>query len=217
MEGLLDAQEVVFSYGLTTVNDAGIDRSTVELIDSLQQAGDLKVRIYAMLRNTRANLDYYLDRGIYKTEHLNVRSVKVMGDGALGSRGAALKEPYSDQEGQYGALLMSVEEFKETAARIARSDYQMNTHAIGDSANLVVLKTYDSLLRGEADRRWKVEHAQIVDPEDFHYFSQNIIPSVQPTHATSDMYWVQDRLGQEREKGAYAFKQLLEEAGLLAR
>lgn len=216
VEGLLDAQEVVFSYGLTTVNDAGIDRSTVELIDSLQQAGDLKVRIYAMLRNTRANLDYYLDRGIYKTEHLNVRSVKVMGDGALGSRGAALKEPYSDQEGQYGALLMSVEEFKETAARIARSDYQMNTHAIGDSANLVVLKTYDSLLRGEADRRWKVEHAQIVDPEDFHYFSQNIIPSVQPTHATSDMYWVQDRLGQEREKGAYAFKQLLEEAGLLA-
>ncbi len=216
VEGLLDAQEVVFSYGLTTVNDAGIDRSTVELIDSLQQSGDLKVRIYAMLRNSASNLDYYLDRGIYKTDYLNVRSVKVMGDGALGSRGAALKEPYSDQEGQYGALLMTVEEFKETAARIARSEYQMNTHAIGDSANLVVLKTYDSLLQGEADRRWKVEHAQIVDPEDFHYFSSNIIPSVQPTHATSDMYWVQDRLGEEREKGAYAFKRLLEEAGLLA-
>lgn len=216
VEALMDAQEVVFSYGLTTINDAGISRRTVELIDSLQQAGDLKVRIYAMLRNTKSNLDYYLDRGIYKTDFLNVRSVKVMADGALGSRGAALKEPYSDQEGQFGALLLPVDEFKDIAARIARSDYQMNTHAIGDSANVVILKIYDSLLQGQADRRWKIEHAQIVDQEDFHYFSDNIIPSIQPTHATSDMYWVEDRLGSQREEGAYAFKRLLEESGIVA-
>lgn len=216
VEALLEAQEVVFSYGLTTINDAGISRRTVELIDSLQQNGDLKVRIYAMLRNNKSNLDYYLDRGIYKTDYLNVRSVKVMADGALGSRGAALKEPYSDQHEQYGALLSSVEQFEETAARIARSDFQMNTHAIGDSANVVILKIYDSLLRGEADRRWKIEHAQIIDEQDFHYFNENIIPSVQPTHATSDMYWVKDRLGAQREEGAYAFKRLLDEAGIIA-
>lgn len=216
INALLDAQKVTFSYGLTTVNDAGIDRSVIELIDSLQQAGTLETRIYAMISNTSRNLDYYLGRKPYKTDKLNVRSVKFYGDGALGSRGAALKEPYSDKPGHYGALLSPVSEFKATAARIAASEYQMNTHAIGDSANVMVLKTYDSLLADKPDRRWKVEHSQIIDPQDFHYFSKNIIPSVQPTHATSDMYWAVDRLGEEREKGAYAFNRLLEEAGIIA-
>lgn len=213
---LLDAQEIAFGYGLTTVNDAGIDRETIELMDSLHRDGNLDIRIYAMISNTPENLDYYLDREPYKTDKLNVRSVKFYGDGALGSRGAALKEPYSDRHGHYGALLSPVEDFQATAGRIAETGYQMNTHAIGDSANVVVLKTYDSLLGEGEDRRWKVEHAQIIDQEDFGYFSKNIIPSVQPTHATSDMYWAGDRLGEEREKGAYAFKQLLEEAGIIA-
>ncbi len=212
---LLDAQNIVFGYGLTTINDAGLDRSIIELIDSLQQKGNLDVRLYAMISNTKENLDYYLDRKPYKTEKLNVRSVKFYGDGALGSRGAALKEPYSDRPGHYGALLSPIEEFRKTAARIAASDYQLNTHAIGDSANVLVLKTYDSLISGE-DRRWKVEHSQVIGKEDFKYFSKNIIPSVQPTHATSDMYWAGDRLGKEREKGAYAFKKLLDEAGIVA-
>ncbi|MGI0107445.1 amidohydrolase [Salinimicrobium sp. WS361] len=213
---LLDAQKEVFQYGLTTVNDAGLDRATIELIDSLQQAGELEVRIYAMISNTKENLDYFLDREPLKTPRLNVRSVKFYADGALGSRGAALKEPYSDKHNHYGALLSSVADFKKTAGRIANSPYQMNTHAIGDSANVVVLKTYDSLLSDAGDRRWKVEHSQIIAPEDFKYFSKNIIPSVQPTHATSDMYWAGERLGEEREKGAYAYKKLLEEAGIIA-
>ncbi len=213
---LLDAQNEVFQYGLTTINDAGLDRQVIQLIDSLQQAGALDVRIYAMISNTKENLDYYLDKEPLKTEKLNVRSVKFYADGALGSRGAALKQPYSDKHDHFGALLSSVAEFKETAARIAASPYQMNTHAIGDSANVVVLKTYDSLLADAGDRRWKVEHSQIIDQEDFKYFSKNIIPSVQPTHATSDMYWAQDRLGPEREKGAYAYKQLLDQAGIIA-
>ena len=213
---LINAQEQVFRYGLTTINDAGLSRGTIELIDNLQKAGALKVRIYAMISNTPANLDYYLDREPYKTPRLNVRSVKFYADGALGSRGAALKEPYSDQEGHFGALLSPVSEFKATAARIAASPYQMNTHAIGDSANVVVLRTYDSLIGQEGDRRWKVEHSQVIAPEDFHYFSRNIIPSVQPTHATSDMYWAEDRLGSERVKGAYAYDRLLEEAGIIA-
>lgn len=213
---LLDAQKEVFQYGLTTINDAGLDRQVIQLIDSLQQAGALDVRIYAMISNTKDNLDYYLDKEPLKTDKLNVRSVKFYADGALGSRGAALKQPYSDKHNHFGALLSSVSQFKETAARIAASPYQMNTHAIGDSANVVVLKTYDSLLADAGDRRWKVEHSQIIDQEDFKYFSKNIIPSVQPTHATSDMYWAQDRLGAEREKGAYAYKQLLDQAGIIA-
>jgi predicted amidohydrolase YtcJ len=213
---LLDVQKIAFEYGLTTVNDAGIDRDAIELIDSLQKNGNLDMRIYAMISNTSENLDYYLGQKPYKTEKLNVRSVKFYGDGALGSRGAALKEPYADRHDHYGALLSSVEDFKNTAARIAASEYQMNTHAIGDSANVVVLKTYDSLIGDEGDRRWKVEHSQIIDEEDFTYFSKNIIPSVQPTHATSDMYWAADRLGEEREKGAYAYKKLLDEAGIIA-
>ncbi|GAB2773649.1 amidohydrolase [Salinimicrobium soli] len=216
IRALLDAQKEAFSYGLTTVNDAGLDRKTIELIDSLQQSGALDIRIYAMISNTPANLDYYLGRKFIKTHKLNVRSVKFYADGALGSRGAALKQPYSDKHDHYGALLSSVEDFKKIAARIAASEYQMNTHAIGDSANYIVLKTYDSLLGDSEDRRWKVEHSQVIDPEDFHYFSKNIIPSVQPTHATSDMYWAKDRLGEEREKGAYAYHQLLDQAGIIA-
>ncbi|WP_026839358.1 amidohydrolase [Gillisia sp. JM1] len=216
IQALMDAQKISFSYGLTTVVDAGIDKETIQLIDSLQKAGSLKTRIYAMISNTKENLDFYLGKEPIKTERLNVRSVKFYGDGALGSRGAALMEPYSDLEGHYGALLSPVADFKKTAQRVANSKFQMNTHAIGDSANRLVLKTYDELLKGKEDRRWRVEHAQVIDSADFKYFSKNIIPSVQPTHATSDMYWAEDRLGADRIKGAYAFKKLLDQAGIVA-
>ncbi len=216
IDALLEAQKISFSYGLTTVDDAGIDRSTVELIDSLQKSEQLKIRIYAMLSNTPENLDHYLDKDPFKTERLNVRSVKFYGDGALGSRGAALKAPYSDHANHYGALLSPVAEFKKIAERVAASKFQLNTHAIGDSANVVVLETYTELLKGNEDRRWRVEHAQIISPGDFKYFNKNIIPSVQPTHATSDMYWAEDRLGPDRIEGAYAFKKLLDQAGIVA-
>ncbi|WP_026933764.1 amidohydrolase [Christiangramia echinicola] len=216
VESLMDAQDICFSYGLTTVVDAGIDREIIEMIDSLNKSDKLKIRLYAMISNTKENLDYYLDKKPYKTDRLNVRSVKFYGDGALGSRGAALKEEYSDRSGHFGALLSPVSEFKKTAERIAKSEYQMNTHAIGDSANYLVLKTYDSLLGKGDGRRWRVEHSQVISPEDFKYFSKNIIPSVQPTHATSDMYWAEDRLGADRVKGAYAFKKLLDQAGVVA-
>ncbi|WP_168191396.1 MULTISPECIES: amidohydrolase [Antarcticibacterium] len=216
VNALLEAEKISFEYGLTTVVDAGIDKNTVELIDSLQQRNELKIRLYAMLSNTPENLDHYLGGDPVKTERLNVRSVKFYGDGALGSRGAALKAPYSDHAGHYGALLSPVEDFRKIAERVAASKFQMNTHAIGDSANVVVLETYKELLSDGEDRRWRVEHAQIIDEEDFKYFSKNIIPSVQPTHATSDMYWAEDRLGPQRIKGAYAFKRLLDQAGVIA-
>ncbi|MDT7833509.1 amidohydrolase [Flavobacteriaceae bacterium S356] len=213
--GLLDAQKINFSYGLTTVDDAGISQPTIELIDSLQNTGDLKIRIYAMVSATQQNLDYYTKKGIIKTDRLNVRSFKVYGDGALGSRGAAMKKPYSDREGHFGALIYSPKRYQEIAKQIAASAYQMNTHAIGDSANYWVLNVYKEALKNESDRRWRIEHAQIVDHQDFDLF-KNVIPSIQPTHATSDMYWAEDRVGSERIKGGYAYKKLLDIYGKVA-
>ena len=215
IQALKDAERISLNHGLTTVNDAGIDRETIELIDSLQQAGELSIRVYAMVSNNKEDVDHYIYHGPVKTDRLNVRSVKVYGDGALGSRGAALKEPYSDLPGHYGAMITSIEEIENLANRLAISEYQMNTHAIGDSANVAVLKAYKKALEGTTDRRWKIEHAQVLAEADFDFFEEGIIPSVQPTHATSDMYWAEDRLG-DRVKGAYAFKTLLDKAGIVA-
>ncbi|MFI8380263.1 amidohydrolase [Leeuwenhoekiella sp. NPDC079379] len=216
VKALQDAQQYCFDYGLTTVNDAGLDRNTILLIDSLQQAGGLDMRMYAMISNTPADVDYFLKRGILKTDKMNVRSVKVYGDGALGSRGAALRAPYADRDGHYGALVTPVDSMYKLAQKLAKTNFQMNTHAIGDSANTVILNAYTEALKGQSDKRWKIEHAQIISQEDFDYFDDNILPSVQPTHATSDMYWAKDRLGERRMKGAYAYKRLLQESGVIA-
>ena len=216
IQALKDAQDYCFDYGLTTVNDAGLDRNTILLIDSLQKAGTLEMRMYAMISNTAADVDYFIENGILKTEKLNVRSVKVYGDGALGSRGAALRAPYSDRHNHYGAMVTPVDSIYSLAKKLAKTDFQMNTHAIGDSANTVILNAYAEALNDESDRRWKVEHAQVISPDDFDYFDDNILPSVQPTHATSDMYWAKERLGERRMKGAYAYKKLLNEAGVIA-
>ncbi len=215
IEALKDAEKICFDLGLTTVDDAGLSIETIQLIDSLQQAGALKIRIYAMVSASDENIAYYAKNGIFKTDRLNVRSFKVYSDGALGSRGAAMKKPYSDQHNHFGALVTPLDKLKEFAEKIAATDFQMNTHAIGDSANYVMLKTYKEVLKGKKDSRWRIEHAQIVDVADFNYF-ENILPSVQPTHATSDMYWATDRVGKERMKGAYAYKVLLNTYGKVA-
>lgn len=215
-DALKDAEKICMELGLTTVNDAGLSRGIIELIDSLQTTGEMSLRVYAMVSNSEANLDHFLNKGIIKTDRLNVRSVKVYGDGALGSRGAAMREPYSDKSGHHGAMITTEKELEALAERIAAAGYQMNTHAIGDSANVAVLRVYDKVLADKPDRRWKVEHAQVISLPDFDYFSKNIIPSVQSTHATSDMYWAEDRVGPDRIKGAYAFKSLLDKAGIIA-
>lgn len=213
---LKDAEKICLELGLTTIDDAGLDRNIIELIDSLQQAGELSIRIYAMVSNSKENLDYFLPKGIIKTERLNVRSIKVYSDGALGSRGAAMREPYSDQAGHFGAMITPMNELQFLAEKISAAGYQMNTHAIGDSANVSVLRVYKKALEGKEDSRWRVEHAQVISFENFDDFSGNILPSVQPTHATSDMYWAEDRVGPERIKGAYAYKTLLDKAGIIA-
>jgi len=216
LAALLDAEKVMFQYGLTTVNDAGLDPDVINLIDSLQKAKAMKINVYAMITANKKNIDLYLKKGVYKTDNLNVCSFKMYGDGALGSRGACLHKPYSDSPKQYGALLSSVEELKNVASQIANSSFQLNSHAIGDSANTVLLKIYKEVLTGKKDRRWKIEHAQVIQEADFDYFKTGIIPSVQPTHATSDMYWAGERLGNERLKNAYAYKKLLQKAGVIA-
>ncbi len=215
IQALKDAEKICLENGLTTINDAGLGRNIIELIDSLQQADALKIKVYAMVSTTEDNLSYYLNKGIIKTDRLNVRSVKVYADGALGSRGAALRESYSDKENHFGAMITPANKLDQLAERLAKAGYQMNTHAIGDSANVSVLRAYKKALERYPDARWKVEHAQIVTPKDFDIFSKNIIPSIQPTHATSDMYWAEDRVGGERIKGAYAYKTLLDKAGIV--
>ncbi|NRD24564.1 amidohydrolase [Winogradskyella litoriviva] len=215
VEALLVAQDMCFDLGLTTVDDAGLEQYAIELIDSLQNTGDLKMRVYAMVSASQDNLDYFLSKGTIKTDRLNVRSFKFYADGALGSRGAMLREPYSDKPGHLGLMVTDLETLNKSAERIANSEYQMNTHAIGDSANRAVLETYNKVLKGKKDRRWRVEHAQIVSEDDFELY-KNVMPSIQPTHATSDMYWAEDRVGEERIKGAYAYKQLLEAYGKVA-
>jgi predicted amidohydrolase YtcJ len=208
---LTSAQQNCFATGLTTITDCGLSPEDVDKVDALQKSNDLKMRLYIMLSDKPSTYTskYFTDGG-YVTDRLAVKGIKVYGDGALGSRGACLLQPYTDKAGWTGFLRSSPAHFDSVAARLINTDFQMCTHAIGDSANRTILKVYAKYLKGKNDKRWRIEHAQILNADDFHYFAENsVIPSVQPTHATSDMYWAGDRLGAERLKGGYAFKQLL--------
>jgi hypothetical protein len=208
------AEQHCFAQGLTTVTDCGLDREDIEAIDSLQQAGKLRMRMYVMMSDRPENLDYYLPKGPYKTDRLYLKGVKAYADGALGSRGACLLEPYSDKPGWSGFLLSSPAHFDSLAQRLEHTDFQLCTHAIGDSANRLMLTIYNKHLGGKNDKRWRIEHAQIINEADFDLFGKaSIVPSVQPTHATSDMYWAGDRLGSKRLRGGYAYKQLLQQNG----
>ena len=215
IKALLSAQEIAFENGLTSVTEAGISRKQIELIDSLHNSGLLKIKIYAMIDNG-PDVDYYLNQGPYKTDRLNVRSVKVYADGALGSRGASMIKEYSDKKGYFGIIRTPIDSIKSLAFKLAGTKFQMNTHAIGDNANRFVLNAYRDALFNYRDPRWRIEHAQVVSEEDIQLFNQKIIPSVQPTHATSDMYWLYDRIGKKRAEHAYAYKELLEQSSVIA-
>ena len=216
VKALLSAQDLAFENGLTTISDAGLTKSQIDLIDELQNDGILKIRIYAMIENEPKTLQYYLDSGPYKTDRLNVRSVKVYADGALGSRGALMINDYSDRKGFKGIIRTPIDSIQNLAFKLAGTGFQMNTHAIGDDANRIVIKAYRDALFDYRDPRWRIEHAQVVSEDDFEFFNSKIIPSVQPTHATSDMYWLNDRIGPKRAKNAYAYKKLLEKSGVIA-
>jgi len=213
---LQKAEKIAFANGLTTVDDAGLNRAQLELIDSLQRVNKLKIRVYGMISNTPENLAHYLDKGITQTDRLTIRSVKVYADGALGSRGAALKKPYTDEKKNKGLFITSPEKIEELAYILAKKGFQMNTHAIGDAANEVVLNAYKKALSISPDPRWRIEHAQVVDKVDLQKFGSKILPSVQPTHATSDMEWADERLGEKRVANAYTYKELLDWSGRIA-
>ena len=214
---LLQAQQLCLAVGLTSLADAGLDRADVEQMAALQQQGQLKLRLYVMLNPTAPNRAHYLKNGPILTDQLTVSSFKVYADGALGSRGACLVQPYADRPKETGFLLSTEKEYRALAQELAASKFQMNTHAIGDSANRIILNIYGEALRGQKDRRWRIEHAQVVTPADMPKFGQyGIVPSVQPTHATSDMYWAGERLGAARLKTAYAYAELLKQYGQLA-
>lgn len=212
---LLSAQQNCFAVGLTSVHDAGLETEVIKTIDELNASGQLRTRVYAMLNPTEENFETYMYNGIFKTERLHVASVKLYVDGALGSRGALLLEPYSDDPDNKGLLIAS-ENYLERISRLADScGYQVNTHCIGDGANRIMLTIYGDILGKRNDKRWRIEHAQIIHPDDFSLFEKySVIPSVQTTHATSDMYWADERLG-DRIEYAYAYQTLLKENGWL--
>ena len=215
VKALKKAEEISFSYGLTTVDDAGLNSGIINIIDSLHKINELKIKIYAMVSVSKKNIQEFKKSGKIKTPRLNVRSFKVYGDGALGSRGAALKNPYCDDPHNYGFLRTDLKDLKYYANEIAAMGFQMNTHAIGDSTVSVLLKEYQKVLNDIKDPRWRIEHSQVVDLNEFDLYNDKILPSVQPTHATSDMYWAYDRLG-KRIEGAYAFKDLLSSSKRIA-
>ncbi len=213
---LSHAEKNCFAAGLTTVADCGLMYNDVQTIDGLQKEGTINMRLYVMLSDDTSNYTRYLDKDPYKTDKMFVNGIKVYADGALGSRGACLLQHYADKKDWHGFLLKDKKYFDSLAQVLVKTNFQMCTHAIGDSANREILNIYNRVLNGANDRRWRIEHAQVINWNDFGLFAKSsIIPSVQPTHATSDMYWAEERLGKERVTGAYAYKQLLKQNGWL--
>lgn len=214
IKALEQGERNCFTVGLTSVGDAGLTKKEVLLIDSLQKNKKIHMRINAMLTPTEETLEHFVKNGIYKTDLLNVRSIKLYADGALGSRGAALIEPYSDDPENKGLVVEPLEVYHKICKLAYENNYQVCTHAIGDSANRMMLDIYAHYLKDKNDLRWRIEHAQIIHPDDLQKFgSYSIVPSIQSTHCTSDMYWAGKRLGDKRIKSAYIYKELLNQNG----
>ncbi len=196
--------------GITSVHDAGVTAQQLAAYRKRIASGDLPVRVYAMIGGDGPLWREYLGKGPETGEHLTVRSIKLMADGALGSRGAAMKRPYSDDPANTGLLILNRAEIERVARQAVAAGLQVNTHAIGDRANREVLDAYAAALGGANDRRFRIEHAQIVDVADIPLFAKySIVASMQATHATSDSRWAGDRVGAARLEGAYAWQRFL--------
>ena len=214
VQALLKAQENCLSVGLTSVTDAGQDIETIALIDSMQQTGLLKIHVNAMVNPDDETMDHFMHQGCIDKERLTVRSVKIYADGALGSRGAKLLEPYSDAPETSGLILESDEFYRHVCEKAYEAGYQVCCHAIGDGGVHHILDIYSEYLKGQNDLRWRIEHSQVVAEDDFDRYGQySVIPSIQTTHCTSDMDWAGERLGAERIKNAYAYQRLLKQNG----
>lgn len=215
VQAFMKAQENCMGVGLTSVTDAGLDIATIELIDSLQQAGQLKMHVNAMVNPDDETMDHFMKQGVIDKERLTVRSVKIYADGALGSRGAKLLEPYTDDPENTGLIVESDDFYRHVCQKAYDASYQVCCHAIGDGGVRHILNIYSEHLKGQNDLRWRIEHSQVVDEADFQrYGDLSVIPSIQTTHCTSDMDWADERLG-DRIKNTYAYQQLLQQNGWL--
>jgi predicted amidohydrolase YtcJ len=215
---VLAAAENIAANGLTEMHDAGIDAATIVAVRELIDEKRFPIRVYAMLGDNDALLDSWFKSGtlVDYGGHLTIRAVKLYADGALGSRGAALLAPYSDDPGNVGLMLAKPEHIVDVAQRAREKGFQVNTHAIGDRGVRNVIDAYSAAGVTPNDR-FRVEHLQVIAPQDIpHLVSHGIIASMQPTHATSDMPWAERRLGPERIKGAYAWRTVLNAGGRLA-
>jgi predicted amidohydrolase YtcJ len=205
------------AQGLTQIAEAGISVSDIDLIQTLQAQNKLNLRIYGMLAVNEENLGYISRNGMIYTDLFTMRSVKIYLDGALGSRGALLKGDYCDQLGHKGLQIIDQPKFEMYQNFLLNKGFQICVHAIGDSANAIALRTFNKYIPEGYDARWRIEHAQIVNIKDQKLFSKrSIIPSVQPTHATSDAPWANERLCNAESKGAYAYQNLLKQASTIA-
>ena len=202
-------------YGLTSVHDAGVGAPVIDVYEELARAGQFSLRTYVMIQSDDSTLARYFRRGpqvaLYDG-HLWIRAIKIVADGALGSRGAALLDPYSDAPSTSGIVVVPQARILDVAVRALRNGFQLNVHAIGDRGNRIVLDAFEAALKQvpTSDHRFRVEHAQILHHDDIPRFAElDVIPSMQATHQTSDMYWAPNRLGYARTLGAYAWRSLL--------
>ncbi len=221
-EAVKTAIEECLSVGLTSVHDMGVDEDLIDIYKSLIEQGAFPFRVYAAIGGTGSLWRRYLQSGPevgLGNGRLTVRALKLYADGALGSRGAALIAPYDDDPGNRGLTVTSADTLKAAAAAALRRGFQVCTHAIGDRANHIVLNVYDDVFRRNPDgksARFRVEHAQLLDKADIGRFKPlGVLPSMQPTHCTSDMYWAEKRVGPERIKGAYAWRSLLNAGNII--
>jgi predicted amidohydrolase YtcJ len=214
-EAILAAVAEANKWGLVGIHDAGESQRTIDIFESLARAGKFNLRNYVMVSGDSADVAHYFavgPRSALYDGHIWVRAIKLYSDGALGSRGAALLAPYSDDHGNTGLLVTPPAELQRIATGALRRGFQVAVHAIGDRGNRVVLDAYDAALKAvpTADHRFRVEHAQVISPQDIPRFATlGVIPSMQASHQTSDMRWAETRVGPERIKGAYAWRSLL--------
>ncbi len=221
-EAILAAIREVNRWGLTGIHDAGVGRQVIDVYEALAREGRFDLRDYVMIASDDATLEHYFARGpqagLYDNR-LWIRAIKISADGALGSRGAAMLEPYSDEPQNTGLILATEERIRSVAERALRRGFQLNVHAIGDRANRVVLDAFEQALATVpvADHRFRVEHAQILHHSDIPRFARlDVIPSMQASHQSSDMYWAGNRVGHGRLLGAYAWRSLLEGGLIIA-
>ena len=212
------ALKIVVSKGITNVHDAWQDPIIVKVLKKLENEKKLPIRVYGMLGSSHTKfLKLFLNEGIFKSNHYTIRSVKAFIDGALGSRGASLLEPYSDQKNNCGLILISEDEYNKIAQLCAKAGFQLCTHAIGDRGNRIVLDVYSNHNKNIKNHRWRIEHAQMVSDEDIPRFINNgIIPSMQPSHCTSDMRWLNDRIGKLRLNRISRWKSFIDQGCKIA-